>query len=143
MGLFYIHETLTPSCPHAITILPSGLHSMAQPLSPTPYGCLLKVSQTPNQCGFTIHGVMTFHEYPPMLSPEESPDTPWVLGKYKTANRTEVHGHRELKGDFLNVHSFLRTSLIFLLRPIVGGKKKKKPLNSSHLGRPKTSVRGN
>ena len=69
MGLFYVHETLTPSCPHAITILPSGLHSMAQPLSPTPYGCLLNVSQTPNQCGFTIHGVMTFHEYPPILSP--------------------------------------------------------------------------
>lgn len=54
-----------------------------------------------------------------MLSALEFPEKLWVFDKYKTTNRSEVHGHSQLKGDFLNVHSFLRTSLIVLLRPTV------------------------
>ena len=68
----------------------------------------------------------------------EFPEKLRVFGKYKTTNRTEVHGHNQLKGDFLNVHSFLRTSLIVLLRPLW-----KKILNSSVLGSPRTSLRRN
>lgn len=74
----------------------------------------------------------------PMCSLWESPDTLWVLGKYETTNRTGVHRHGQLKGDFLNVHSFLRTSLIALLRLIV-----EKTLNSPHFGRSRASLRGN
>lgn len=100
-------------------ILPSGLHSVAQPLSATLRGCLRKVSQMPTTRGFTVQGVTTSCKYPTMLSALEFPEKLWVFGKYKTTNRTEVHGHNQLKGDFLNVHSFLRTSLIVLLRVIV------------------------
>ena len=73
----------------------------------------------PTPRGFTVQGVTTSRKYPTMLSALEFPEKGWVFGKYKTTNRTEVHGHSQLKGDFLTVHSFLRTSLIVLLRPIV------------------------
>lgn len=65
MGLFYVHKTLTLCCPHAMAILPSGLHSMAQPHSSSPSGYLPKVSHSPSQDSFTMRGVTASHKYSP------------------------------------------------------------------------------